>query len=87
MAEMEKLKTDYAELVIRAGVNIQKGQRLSISSPVECADFARLCALKQKDPALAEELLQKIAGRVDDFPRDKAAFLRARERLFEALDA
>ncbi|MBQ2730404.1 MAG: DUF4091 domain-containing protein [Clostridia bacterium] len=50
-------------------------------------DFARLCALKQKDPALAEELLQKIAGRVDDFPRDKAAFLRARERLFEALDA
>ena len=48
-------------------------------------DFARLCALKQKDPALAEELLQKIAGRVDDFPRDKAAFSAARRRLYEAL--
>lgn len=38
-------------------------------------------------PSLAQALLCEIAGRVDDFPRDKAAFLRARERLFEALDA
>ena len=33
----------YAELAVRAGVHIQKGQLLCLSSPVECADFARLC--------------------------------------------
>ena len=39
----EKLH-EYAALLIRIGLNIQKGQRLVISSPVECAYFARLCA-------------------------------------------
>ena len=44
MADLEKHKRDYAELVIRSGVNIQKGQRLQITSEIECADFAKLCA-------------------------------------------
>ena len=39
----EKLK-EYAAMLIRVGMNIQKGQRLVISSPVECAFFARMCA-------------------------------------------
>ena len=39
----EKLK-EYAALLIRVGLNIQEGQRLVISSPVECAYFARMCA-------------------------------------------
>ena len=29
---------------MRVGLNVQKGQRLVISSPVECAFFARMCA-------------------------------------------
>ena len=33
MIELEKLKKEYAGLVVRAGINIQKGQRLSISCP------------------------------------------------------
>ena len=33
----------YAELLIKKGLNIQKGQRLAINCPIECADFARLC--------------------------------------------
>ena len=44
MGKMEELKKDYARLLIRAGLNLQKGQRLAITCPVECADFARLCA-------------------------------------------
>lgn len=39
---MEKLN-EYAALLVRAGVNIQRGQSLNILSPVECADLARLC--------------------------------------------
>ena len=39
----EKLQ-EYARLLVRVGLNVQKGQRLVISAPVECAAFARLCA-------------------------------------------
>ena len=31
-----KLK-EYARLLVRVGLNVQKGQRLVISAPVECA--------------------------------------------------
>lgn len=41
---LDNLKKQYAELIVNKGVNIQKGQRLLINSPVECADFARACA-------------------------------------------
>ena len=34
---------EYARLLIRIGLNVERGQRLVISSPVECAYFARLC--------------------------------------------
>lgn len=34
----------YAELVVKTGVNLQKGQPLMINSPIECADFTRLVA-------------------------------------------
>ena len=32
----------YARLVIQVGVNLQGGQTLVVSSPIECATFARL---------------------------------------------
>ncbi len=41
-----KYLENYAELVVKFGVNIQKGQLLVINSPIECADFARLIASK-----------------------------------------
>jgi len=34
----------YARLIVKIGVNIQAGQILVITSPIECADFARLVA-------------------------------------------
>lgn len=34
----------YAKLLINIGINLEKGQELIISSPVDCAPFARLCA-------------------------------------------
>lgn len=36
------LLQEYAKLVVRQGVNIQKGQPLIIHSPIECATLARL---------------------------------------------
>ena len=47
MDRIDMLKKDYAELLIRAGLNIQKGQRLVITCPVEGAEFARLCGLSR----------------------------------------
>ena len=41
---MEAKLKEYARLLVRVGLNVQKGQRMIISSPVECAHFARLCA-------------------------------------------
>lgn len=38
---MNMLET-YADLLVRVGVNLQKDQILVVSSPIECADFARL---------------------------------------------
>ena len=34
---------EYAHLVIEIGLNVQKGQIVIINSPIECAEFARLC--------------------------------------------
>lgn len=39
-----KYINQYAELLIKTGLNIQKGQTLVISSPVDQAEFARKCA-------------------------------------------
>ena len=41
---MDKLLNKYAKLVVKTGVNLQKGQLLVINSPIECADFARRVA-------------------------------------------
>ena len=49
MAELEKLKRDYAELVVKSCMNIQKGQRLVITCDVENADFARLIFRRDRD--------------------------------------
>ncbi len=40
---MEEKLREYARLLVRVGLNVQKGQTLVISAPVECAAFARLC--------------------------------------------
>lgn len=40
---MDRLKK-YARLIVKIGVNIQAGQTLVVTSPIECAAFARLIA-------------------------------------------
>ncbi len=42
MDKFDNMLNKYAKLTIEVGVNIQEGQPLFITSPIECADFARL---------------------------------------------
>ncbi|MFD2209876.1 aminopeptidase [Virgibacillus halophilus] len=41
-----QIKEKYAELALKTGVNLQKGQALMINAPIEGADFTRLVAKK-----------------------------------------
>lgn len=41
MKSFEEKLDQYAELVVKIGLNIQKGQRLLINAPIEAADFTR----------------------------------------------
>ena len=52
----EKLR-EYAKLLVQVGLNVQKGQRLVISSPVECAYFARMCTQEAYDIGCKEVVM------------------------------
>ena len=78
---MEDLKRAYARLLIRAGVNIQKGQRLAISCPVECADFARLCVEEAYEAGCSEVLMR---WGDDDITRMK--YLKAADEVFDRVN-
>ena len=54
---MDKKLQEYARLLIRVGLNVQKGQNLVISSPVECAYFARMCAKEAYDIGCKEVVM------------------------------
>lgn len=82
MAELEKLKRDYAELVVRSGINIQEGQRLVISCDVENADFARLCASAAYDAGCSEVVMQWT-----DDALKRMKYLRAADEVFDRVDS
>lgn len=44
MLNFESKLSEYAELCVKVGINLQSGQPLVISSPIEAADFVRLLA-------------------------------------------
>ena len=75
---MEEKLREYAKLVIEVGLNIQKGQTLIISSPVECASFARLCA----DAAYDAGCREVIMNWSDDY-LSRQKFLRADASVFD----
>jgi len=73
----EKLR-EYAHLIVSVGLNLQKGQTLILSSPVECAPFARLCASAAYDLGAGEVVLNWT----DDYIT-RERFLRAQDAAFE----
>jgi len=68
-------KERYADLIVRAGVNVQPGQLLIINAPIECAPFARLLCEKAYDAGAGDvfvfwndELLRKLRLERADTP-------------------
>ena len=82
MKDFEKIKRDYAELAVRSGVNLQNGQRLAISCPVECADFARLCAA-----AAYEAGCKEVIVRWNDDEIRRMKFMHADDEVFDRADS
>ena len=78
---MESVKQAYAELIIKEGINIQKGQRLTIACPVECADFARMCAAAAYDSGCREVIM-----RWNDDTLSRLRFLHADSDVFDSVD-
>ena len=71
-------REQYARLLVEVGLNLQQGQPLVISCPVDCAPFARLCAEAAYDAG---------ASRVElDWQDDALArlrYLRADDAVFD----
>ena len=75
---MEEKLREYAKLLIEVGLNIQKGQTLIISSPVECAHFARLCAGAAYDAGCREVVMNW-----GDDALSRMKYLRADNGVFD----
>ncbi len=75
---MDTKLQEYAKLLIEVGLNVQKGQTLIISSPVECASFARLCA----DAAYDAGCREVVMNWSDDY-LSRQKFLRADTSVFD----
>ena len=77
---MESKLREYAKLLIEVGLNVQKGQTLVISAPVECAHFARLCACAAYDIGCREVVMN---WGDDLLGREK--YLRAADDVFDSV--
>lgn len=77
---MEEKLREYAKLLIEVGLNVQKGQTLVISCPVDCAFFARLCASAAYDAGCREVVMRWT----DDY-LSRERFLRADDSVFDSL--
>ncbi|MBN2899561.1 MAG: aminopeptidase [Clostridia bacterium] len=85
---MKKQIEKYADLLVKVGINLQKGQTLVITTPVECAEFARLVTKKAYETGAREvvvrwldELTDKMRYEMaedavfDEFPQGEVAIL------------
>ncbi|HWR42388.1 MAG TPA: aminopeptidase [Sporomusa sp.] len=68
----------YAQLVVKTGINIQKDQTLVITSPIECAPFARVIA-EVAYQAGAREVVMNWKDELSS----KIRFLQAPEEIFD----
>lgn len=74
----EAILEKYARLIIMTGVNIQEGQTLVISSPIECAPFARILT----ETAYRHGARDVVMNWTDEL-FSKIRFLQAPEEVFD----
>lgn len=77
---MENKLREYARLLVRVGLNPYPGQRMVISSPVECAPFARLCA----EEAYGAGCCEVVMNWTDD-AMTRMKYLRASGEVFDTV--
>ena len=77
---MEEKLREYARLLVEVGLNVQKGQNLILSTPVECAPFARMCAQAAYAAGCREVIMN---WRDDVLSREK--FLHAADDVFDTV--
>lgn len=53
----KKMLKQYAEMAVKIGINIQKGQTLVINAPITGSDFARECAIAAYDCGAREVVI------------------------------
>ncbi|MBQ8351519.1 MAG: aminopeptidase [Clostridia bacterium] len=74
----DKRLDEYAALLVRIGVNIQKGQTLVIACPVDCAWFARKCAA-----AAYEAGCREVVMNWKDDALTRMRYLQAEDSVFD----
>lgn len=77
---MQKKFEEYARLLVEIGVNVQKGQNLVISCPVENAWFARLCARAAYEAGCREVIMN---WGDEQLTREK--YLHAADEVFDTV--
>lgn len=76
--EKELLKK-YAKLIVEVGINPNRGQKLIINCPVECAEFGRLCVEAGYNAGCGEVVM--VWG---DDTCTRLKYLHAEESVFES---
>lgn len=77
---MEGKLREYARLLVRVGLNVEEGQRMIVSSPVECARFARLCVQEAYDAGCKEVVMNWTDDAVT-----RMRYLHAAEEVFDTV--
>jgi len=58
MDKKHSLKIEkYAALIVNFGLNLKKGETMVITSPIECSDFAKMCAKSAYEAGAREVIL------------------------------
>lgn len=76
----EKMLKEYARLVVEVGINVQKGQRLVINCPIECAQFGRMLTSAAYDVGAKDVI---VNWRDDYIAREH--WLKADDSVFDAV--
>ena len=71
----------YCELIVKSGLNVQKGQKVVITSPVDCAEFARIMAEKAYNAGAKQVIM-----RWGDEPIMRLTYLHADPAIFDVCD-
>lgn len=69
----------YAKLIINVGINPNKGQKLVITCPIECAEFGRMCLSAAYNAGCGEVIMNWT----DDYC-SRETYLKADDEVFES---